>query len=881
MWTRNEGANELRIQVHRTRSVGGRGAFGLAGAVLAVVLGAPDARAAAQATDTPADAAGRVTVVAGHYPAGAFRRLMLGSNYRDLWQRPVSLAVLDLQREAGGLKPLRRVGGQQTHGLALVGADGRSYTFRGLVKNVSHMLDDIDPELSNSEVIKVLDDLMSAQHPASEVIAHGLLDATGIPCPAWRLVTLPDDPALGEFQKDFAGAFGVFAEYPQPAKGAVTGFLGATEIVDHLEFYKRIEAGEAVPDTQALLRARLMDIFMGDWDRHRKQWRWAKIPGKATWTAIPEDRDQAFSRYGGFVLARTRARDPRFQNFGPRYPKIGGLTSNGSEQDRRLLVGLSRQDFVEAAKALQAQLTDEAIEKAARQMPPEWYAIDGARLTAALRARRDALTVIAERFYERLADSVDVYLTNENEHVDAKRLGNGDMDVTITVEGRPEPTFHRVFHEGETDEVRLYTLGGDDTVKVTGTGGPRVRMIGGTGNDTLDATGAGNAKLSDSQGQNRAMGAGDDEEIYAPPPPPKNASWVPPRDWGHKAFGIPVVAYNADLGLFLGYSFQIQSFGFRKHPYASSHVVSGGWAFGEAGGRIDYLGDFRRENRASHFGLYTHVSGVEVLRFFGLGNEITAPAANQDFYKVSATQYVLYPTLRVPFSKKGLFTIGPALKYTANDQSKNQFINTVEPYGSDRFGEVGVHSVLSWDGRDSVVFPRHGVLAAVRGSWIAKAWDSKSSFGQVNGNFNVYLPVGGALTIAERVGGKHVFGTYPYFEAAPLGQGGLGAGALAEPENTLRGYRARRYLGDSSAYSNTDLRLRISRLNILVPGAWGLTAFGDVGRVWLAGETSDTWHTGVGGGIWLSFLANRSVLSVGLAHGKEENLFYLKGGFAF
>ena len=34
-------------------------------------------------------------------------------------------------------------------------------------------------------------------------------------------------------------------------------------------------------------------------------------------------------------------------------------------------------------------------------------------------------------------------------------------------------------------------------------------------------------------------------------------------------------------------------------------------------------------------------------------------------------------------------------------------------------------------------------------------------------------------------------------------------------------------------------------MNIIVPGVWGLTAFGDVGRAWLDGESSDTCHAGV------------------------------------
>jgi hypothetical protein len=325
--------------------------------------------AASRAADGPE----RKTVVAGRYQAGALRRVMLGRNYRATWATPISVEVLDLGKEAGGLTPTRRVGGQQTKGLALAGADGRSYTFRGLEKDASHLLDAIDEDLRTGVIADILNDQMSAQHPGSELVARGILEAAGIPVPDWRMVVLPDDPKLGEFRKDFAGAVGVFAVYPQPAKDGVPGFLQATEIVDHKELYKRMEAGTDGPDVGALLRARLVDILMGDWDRHRKQWRWARVPGNPLLVPIPEDRDQAFSRYEGFLLDRIRGRDPRFQDFDTRYAGIGGLTFNGWEQDRRLLVGLSREEFVRAATELQARLAPEALEKAVRNLPPEWF----------------------------------------------------------------------------------------------------------------------------------------------------------------------------------------------------------------------------------------------------------------------------------------------------------------------------------------------------------------------------------------------------------------------------------------------------------------------------------------------------------------------------
>ena len=45
-----------------------------------------------------------------------------------------------------------------------------------------------------------------------------------------------------------------------------------------------------------------------------------------------------------------------------------------------------------------------------------------------------------------------------------------------------------------------------------------MRLIGGAGNDTLDASGGGNAKLSDTEGQNRAVDAKVDDGEYTPAP---------------------------------------------------------------------------------------------------------------------------------------------------------------------------------------------------------------------------------------------------------------------------------------------------------------------------------------------------------------------------
>ena len=61
-------------------------------------------------------------------------------------------------------------------------------------------------------------------------------------------------------------------------------------------------------------------------------------------------------------------------------------------------------------------------------------------------------------------------------------------------------------------------------------------------------------------------------------------------------------------------------------------------------------------------------------------------------------------------------------------------------------------------------------------------------------------------------------------------------------------------------------------------GVFGLF---DVGRVWLKDETSDTWHTSYGGGVWISMLNYRNTFSAYVAHSKEDNIFHVGGAFTF
>ena len=340
----------MRARRSDSRTQARRAAAAVTTGALAIAVFAAPARA--EDADV-AGGPGRPVVIGQQYQAGGVHRWLWGDDYRSLWTTPTRVGPLELHTFAGGLSPVARVGGRETKALALRGADGRDYTFRAIDKDPSSILPE---ELRDTWARSLVQDQIAANQPAAFFVADELMTAAGILHSAQRLVVMPDDPGLGEFRKDFAGLVGQFYEYPvgRSAHGG-PGFQGAEEVLDHEAFYKRLAADpREQADTRAFLKARLLDVLIGDWDRHRDQWRWAKFSDRPQWEPIPDDRDQAFSRYEGLVLDLARPRVPILQRYGHKYPSMKGLTWNGWEQDRQLLAGIERPVWRQVAAELKS-----------------------------------------------------------------------------------------------------------------------------------------------------------------------------------------------------------------------------------------------------------------------------------------------------------------------------------------------------------------------------------------------------------------------------------------------------------------------------------------------------------------------------------------------
>jgi hypothetical protein len=713
-------------------------------------------------------------------------------------------------------------------------------------------------------------------------VAAGVLHTTP------RYVFMPDDPALGEFRATFGGRPGTIEEYPLPGKDGAPGFAGAVEILSTKELWERQLSGDLRVDTAALIRARLFDLWIGDWDRHNKQWRWLRGASGA-FEPLPEDRDQAFSKFGGLLLGTARATHPKFMDFEDRYGNFEGWMTQGTEVDRWLLSGAERAAFESAAEDLAARLTDAVIDDAVGRLPPEWYAIGGAGLSSALKKRRAALPGAAREFYGRLFRRVDIHGTDRDDIAHIARLEDGRLEVSLAASGRA-PWFRRTYAPAETSEVRLYLYAGDDRVSSEGRAdGPiTLRVIGGAGDDALDDTRSGGTRFYDEEGGAVAAGPGtrvDRRSWVRRPAKPQETPWLEWRDWGARTVPQFQVWWEPDPGVMLAGGLRRQSWGFRKFPYASLQAVQLQYSTGRQAFKVNYDGEFRRENSRLYWVVDAQASQLENLNFFGFGNapsDTPPEGADESYFDAESDTYRFRVWPRWSVSRTLELYAGPEVQWTRTPPDQDTFVGAAQPYGTGDFTQLGFRGGIDLDTRGHRLAGTMGdqfrsetkpALSGVRlkgeAFYYPKAGDPSASFGGLDGTLRGYL-VGRRAMLAARVGGRRVWGDYPWFEAAFLGS-----------SKSLRGYRKNRFAGDGSLYGSLEARWWLFRGRLIAPGRWGVFGLTDAGRVFLEGDPSDRWHASYGGGLFFQMLTLNTVFHAAAAHGEDGTRFYVDYGFAF
>ncbi len=331
------------------------------------------------------------------YKSNQLKRIMQGEHYRKAWSTPIKVPIVFLDTLFGGVTIVKEGGGNQTKSLKLLANNNSYYTLRSINKTPEALV----PEFAKTLGLKnIVVDGISAQHPYGALVVARLAEKAGILHSFPKLVFLPKQSALGSYSDKYGNRL-FFLEYETESKNNWTKYSNVIEIIDtkDLQELKMAHGANLQIDRHALVRARLFDLIIGDWDRHPKQWGWVIQKENDTYKAIPlpVDRDNAFFNSEGVIpnLVLNRNVTPEAQAFDEDIDYLPGLVQSF---DVYFLQDIPESVFVEEAKSLQKLLTDEKIDNAFKAWPDAIYDLDGEEISKKIKSRRNDLVDYAIRF---------------------------------------------------------------------------------------------------------------------------------------------------------------------------------------------------------------------------------------------------------------------------------------------------------------------------------------------------------------------------------------------------------------------------------------------------------------------------------------------------
>lgn len=442
-----------------------------------------------------AEGADSVWVVAGkHYGRSGLHQFFWGIHNRTIWTTPVKVEVFRMDRSLGGLNLLKRGGGFQTTSFQLQDSTGRTYALRSLDKDPLEVL---SPFWKKTFVANVVRDQTSAANPFGALVVAALAEAAGVLHTSPRLYYIrPDDTSFGEYAPAVQGRVFLLENKYKSEADLTDSFGNATDLLDsEAMLERRFSDNHYRVNQKAFAKARLFDVLIGDWDRHKDQWNWAVVrkDSDILFEPVPKDRDQAFLNMNtGLVpsIATSKLFVRKFTSFSQDIEDVKALMINSAYIDNRFLNELTRDDWTTVARELQTALTDEAIDRAVREFPKPVYKLIGHNIGANLKSRRDKLPMVAETMYSLLSERLAVAGSDQRESFMVQRLNDNETAITVTRIDKTAPgqvLYHRVVKHSETKEITLHGLGGKDVFLVKGDVKKSIpiKIYGGLGEDKI------------------------------------------------------------------------------------------------------------------------------------------------------------------------------------------------------------------------------------------------------------------------------------------------------------------------------------------------------------------------------------------------------------
>ncbi|MGB1211254.1 MAG: metallophosphatase, partial [Lacinutrix venerupis] len=820
-----------------------------------------------------------------------FYKWFFGEHYRDIYGREIEAPVLFLDSLPHNVKAITEGGGNQSRSLRLIDDNENEYTVRELRKSGVRF---IQSKIKNHYVLDYMEDTVAEEivqdyyttaQPYAQFAINELLDAIDIAHANPKIVYLPKQERLGRFNENYGDKLYMFEEHVGDENKEFKTFGNADDIISTKDMLLELQNDkDAKIDEDSYLRARLFDMLIGDWDRHEDQWRWAlheQNNGELLYKPIPRDRDQAFSKYDGvfpFILKAVSPLARNMQTYAPEVQNVKTFNNAVYYLDKNFINTSSWQDWEKQAKNIQNNLTDEVIDNAFANLLKDTKDESIDNIKSILKQRRENMVSIAKDYYNYFKEHEIIVATNKDNTINVLRLPNGETKVTVLQKNKT--IFENTYTKEETKEIWLYALDGNDNITVSGEGNNyiKLKVFGGEENDIYNIENKRAVKVYDYKSKKNTFNTPVSKKLTDS----YNINNYNPqkRKYSNNVL-LPTIGFDPDAGFNAGITNTYTTYSLLRNPFTTQHTFNASYYSATQGFEFSYNGEFAHIFHNWNLGLDARVTSENfATNFFGIGNETqyNEDAVDMDFNRTKIKQWHFQPSLIYKTSGNVSAHVAARIESHEVANINNGFAQAYFNANDDVFENqiyAGAEVGVEFNNKKGLLsLPKRGIALGILAGYkqtLDSEFDNKFTYVKPTVSFIYPLHESGLATLATKAQANFIFGdNYEFYHAATLGG-----------NTSLRGYRNERFLGKTSFFQTTDLRLcLIEQETGFIPLRIGVTGGYDLGRVWIENENSNKWHSSYGGSIFINgfqaFTAN-----IGYYTSTEDSRIIFTAGFRF
>lgn len=794
-------------------------------------------------------------------------KALWGEHYRPLYSRKFEFPVLYIDTLPGNLEVLGAGGGHQSKSLGFKDENDHEYTMRGLKKSAIQFLQStvvtthyVEEYLKNTVAERYVQDFYTTAFPYGTFPAGRFMDELDIFHPNSNLYYVPKQEALGIYNEEYGNGLYMFEAHVGGENKDLEIFGNADDILNTQDLFLEMrETKDVYVDEDMFIRARLLDMLLGDWDRHEGQYEWAEFEdedGRKKYLPIAKDRDQVFSKTDGFLLSLLKIGFPEFramEEYSPEVKNPKWFNVAGYPLDKAFIRNAEWEDWKKQVEYIQNNITDEVIREAFEVLPEDLtkdpYVAD---IKEIMKERRGNLEEIARDYYQHLAEFDMFTGTEKDDKFLITRKPNGITNVQLKNKD-DEIVAEKSYNSDITREVWIYGLDGDDEFKIVGNGSKllKLKVIGGEENDIYDFQNKRRAKLYDFKSKDNTIKTPGANKMLVDSYDINN--YDPNKKKIRQYTIFPSADFNSDVGFKLGIKNTYTTYGLVKNPFTTRQSLTANYFFTTQGFDVDYNAEFAHIFYNWNFGLNAYYSSPNfTMNYFGTGNdtEYDPDDVAKDYNRVKIQQWRFAPSLIWRNDTKSSFIIKPLIESIEVDYDEGRYVaDNLAPTNAVFDSQLYAGGELNYNytNKDREAFPSRGVELDLLAGYKTNIDDNENSFGYIRPMLAMDYPLheSGFAVIATKIGGQAIIGdNYEFYHAATLGGGNV---------NSLRGYRNERFNGKYAFYQNLDLRSGITQFRTnFVPIRIGASLGFDYGRVWVDNDDSNEWHTDYGGSIFIN-----------------------------